>query len=265
MKHDLHIHSNISDGELSRNDIIKILIQKDIEVVSFTEHNSFVESPKNDQINFINGIEFDTMLEKSFHLLCYFPYYSKNISQLITKYRNNTNDRSNELIKKIGIVHNVNLSIEELVSFFNRSYITKRDIIDWIIFNGYAKSVTEAVEIFTGKNAPSYVPKFSLDFQEVVITIKNIGGYVFLAHPVTLKLDDIEFEKFILTLKDNGLDGIEVINLSKITDVEMKKLKYIADKLELLTCGGSDFHNVNKHNLGVDGDESDILIKRLIK
>ena len=69
MKHDLHIHSNISDGELSRNDIIKILIQKDIEVVSFTEHNSFVESPKNDQINFINGIEFDTMLECGFNLV----------------------------------------------------------------------------------------------------------------------------------------------------------------------------------------------------
>lgn len=265
MKYDLHIHSTISDGKLSREEIIKIAIKKELEFISFTEHNSFESVLSHDEINIINGIEFDSIFKRSFHLLCYFPNYDSGISYLINKYRDNTNDCSNMLIKKINQVFNISFSLEELMHFFNKQFITKRDIIDWLIFNRYAESVSKAADIYTNKKAQSYVPKYSLPFQEVASVIKNIGGYMFLAHPVSLNYDDSELKEFVLLLKENGLDGIEIVNSSKMSLIETKKYKKMAHRYGLLTCGGSDFHDFTKHDIGVDGDESEVLIRKLKK
>lgn len=265
MKYDLHIHSTVSDGKVSRDEIIKTAIEKGLECISFTEHNSFEPVLSHDKIHIINGIEFDSILKRSFHLLCYFPDYDNSISYLIKKYRDNTNDRSNMLIKKINEVFSISLSLEELMLFFNKQFITKRDIIDWLIFNRYAGSVSEAANTYTNKKAQSYVPKYSLAFQEVADVIKNIGGYMFLAHPVSLNYNDSELEEFLLILKEKGLDGIEVVNSSKMSFIVTNKYKELAQKYELLTCGGSDFHDFGKQSIGVEGDESEILIRRLKK
>ena len=169
------------------------------------------------------------------------------------------------LIKKINEVFSISLSLEELMLFFNKQFITKRDIIDWLIFNRYAGSVSEAANTYTNKKAQSYVPKYSLAFQEVADVIKNIGGYMFLAHPVSLNYNDSELEEFLLILKEKGLDGIEVVNSSKMSFIVTNKYKELAQKYELLTCGGSDFHYFGKQSIGVEGDESEILIRRLKK
>ena len=264
MKYDLHIHSNISDGKLSRDQIVNVAIKNKLEYISFTEHNDFKVYPcENDSLTLINGIEFDTTLGRSFHLLCYFPCYNNNIDSLILKYRENTNSRSDLLIKNIRYIYNIPIYIDDLMQFFNKSYITKRDIIDWVLCNNYSESVEEAANIFTNKNSRSYVPKYSLSFNEVVQVIKSSNGYVLLAHPNTLKYSHCELEDFILLLKKQGLDGIEVINSSKMDNTDIVFCKYIANKYNLLTSGGSDFHNSNSPSIGVEGSESIELIKRL--
>ena len=52
MKYDLHVHSNISDGKLTRDEIIKMAIKENLEYIAFTEHNDFQLVKPNDNINF---------------------------------------------------------------------------------------------------------------------------------------------------------------------------------------------------------------------
>ena len=57
------------------------------------------------------------------------------------------------LIKKIKEIYNIDFSLDELKRFTNKESITKRDIIDWLLYNNYAKSVEEAANTYTNKNA----------------------------------------------------------------------------------------------------------------
>lgn len=266
MKYDLHVHSNVSDGKLTRKEIIKMAINSKLEYIAFIEHNNFLPNFDNSsKIKYINGIEFDVMFQRSFHLLCYFPEFNNTINSLILKFRENTNDCSDLLIKKIKEIYNIDFSLDELKRFTNKESITKRDIIDWLLYNNYAKSVEEAANTYTNKNALSYVPKYSLEFQEVSDVIKNSGGFIFLAHPVSLHYSDYDLEKFIFSLKTRGLDGMEIINTSKMTSLDTLHYRSLAKKWELLTSGGSDFHDDRKNVLGIAGNDSDVLIKKLSK
>jgi len=261
MKYDLHIHSNVSDGKLSREEKIKKAIELKLEYISFAEHNNFeiLQKNNNDKITFINCIEFDTKDDVSFHTLCYFLSINKDIENLILKYRENINKSSYKLLKNIKDIYNIDVNLKKLQQFSLKEFVTKRDIIDWLIYNGYAKTVNDAANTFTNKNSKSYYPKYSLDFSEVADVINSSGGYVFLAHPISVKNN---LEAIIKKLIPKGLNGIETTNTAKMSDEFSEYCKVIANKYELLECGGSDFHD-NNDFLGINNDDSKELIKLL--
>ena len=232
MRYDLHVHSNVSDGKVSRNEIIKNAIKNKLEYISFTEHNDF--EPLSDEelyfknnIQFISGIEFDMICDESFHVLCYFDKFDEKIKNIINLYKQNTNDRSEILISKISKLHNIDVRLKDIKEFLNKEYITKRDVIDWLIFNKYAQTVYEASYKYTGKNSISYVPKFSLDFKDIAYKLNCVGCKLVLAHPSTLKFNYSELDIFIKKSINLGLNGIEVVNTSKITSLEVAVVIFI--------------------------------------
>lgn len=271
MKYDLHVHSDISDGKLNRSDITDLALIKGLEYICFTEHNNFENSLDLKKqllghIEIINGIEFDTLYEFSFHTLCYFDNYDNSIAKLIELYRQNTNDRIDLLLKKIFQIYKIKLSVEYLMGYFNKKYVTKREVIDWLILNGYAKNVSEAAGKFTSKTALSYVPKYSLDFEIVSNTINKSNGKVLLAHPTTIKLNNNDFEGKLIQLINKGLDGLEVVNSSKMKLDDTRFYYQLAKKYNLLTSGGSDFHDILKGDiLGLEDENSKVLINSLKK
>ncbi len=268
MKYDLHIHSNISDGKLNRNQIISLAEEKQLKYIAFTEHNKFQEFDMKEvstNLKIIQGIEFDAKYKKSFHILCYFKEFDNNIENLIKKFQYNTNNRMELLLRKIKEVHNINLTIKELQDFSNQKYITKREIIDWLLFNGFSDSVEDAANKFTSKPSLSYVEKYTLNFRDIADSVKSSNGKIILAHPTTLNYNEKEFELFLRDLIENGLDGIETTNTSKINNKQSVYLRRIAQKYNLLTSGGSDFHNFNDYKLGVDNNDANSLIKVLKK
>ena len=69
---DLHTHSNITDGKLTRNEILKKAIDMEMVALSFTDHNIFIETPKQRNIDIISGVEIDCGLPYKMHILGYF-------------------------------------------------------------------------------------------------------------------------------------------------------------------------------------------------
>ena len=71
---DLHIHTTYSDGNKTPNEIIEMAIEKNIDTISFCDHNSIkaydaVSTSKS--IKIINGIEFYALKENvsgTFHM-----------------------------------------------------------------------------------------------------------------------------------------------------------------------------------------------------
>jgi hypothetical protein len=63
-----------------------------------------------------------------------------------------------------------------------------------------------------------------------------------------------------------GLAGMEILNLSKTTIEQFNYYKYLADKYNLITTCGSDFHREDiTPNIGIQNNFSDEFIKIINK
>mgnify|MGYP004694561981 CR=1 FL=1 len=82
MRYGFYVHSSITNEKYSRAEILTMAKQQNLDYISFTEHNNYIETLDTD-IKIINGIEFDVKLNYSFHLLCYFPKISSEIEELL--------------------------------------------------------------------------------------------------------------------------------------------------------------------------------------
>lgn len=76
---------------------------------------------------------------------------------------------------------------------------------------------------------------------EAIAAIHEAGGIVFLAHPLQMGLRGDELENLVKALVARGLDGLEAFYKPYTTE-QQEELAALADRLEILTSGGSDFH-----------------------
>jgi predicted metal-dependent phosphoesterase TrpH len=106
-----------------------------------------------------------------------------------------------------------------------------------LVHHGAAKSADEAFRRFIGVGKPAFVPKPTLDADEVIGVVHGAGGVAILAHPASSRVG----EEQIRELAALGLDGFEIQH-PKHNPSARRKLAALIDTLGLLPSGGSDFH-----------------------
>ncbi|OFW55881.1 MAG: hypothetical protein A2133_01235 [Actinobacteria bacterium RBG_16_64_13] len=79
---------------------------------------------------------------------------------------------------------------------------------------------------------------------EVICLVHSAGGRVFLAHPLAGVRTIERLEKVLDLLQSEGLDGIEAFH-SQYPETVRRRLLEIAERRDLLTVGGSDFHGLH--------------------
>lgn len=101
------------------------------------------------------------------------------------------------------------------------------------------------------KKSVNEVKWISVDVENAIKEIKIAGGVSVLAHPDRYKLSKIELETIVKYLKNLGLDGIECYR-NEYDGETVHKFEKIAQKYELITTCGSDYHKSND-SIGVTG------------
>ena len=72
-----------------------------------------------------------------------------------------------------------------------------------------------------------------------------------------------KLEELIVSLKENGLAGLEVYHSSN-NQYESGKLKNLAVKSGLFPTGGSDFHGANKPDIAIGCGRGSLRISALL-
>jgi predicted metal-dependent phosphoesterase TrpH len=95
------------------------------------------------------------------------------------------------------------------------------------------------------------VERYRLSPDQAVNLLQKAGALVVLAHPTQLRLDAGALERFVKTLMQKGLGGIEAYS-PYATDQDIADYCALAEKFRLAVTGGSDFHGASKpaHRLG---------------
>lgn len=259
MSADLHIHTTFSDGSYKPEEIVDMAKKNDFKTIAISDHdtldgiNPALEYASNKDIEVIPAIEFSTFEGKAeIHILGYFidhedDYLRKKVKKIFDS-RKIRAQKMVELLNK----QNIDITYNEVKNMASDDYIGRPHIAKLMIKKGYINEMKDAfTDQYIGNGGKAYVEKYKLSPVEAIDLILNTGGVPVLAHPVFINHGEPMDKQDIKKLKDTGLLGLEVYH-SKHNEKTIEYYKNIAQELDLLITGGSDFHGENSPgvNLG---------------
>lgn len=249
---DLHIHTFNSDGHYSPKEVIRVAKQNNTNFIAISDHDTikgldeFKSNLESGMIG-VNGVEFSSYIvhdnkKVRLHILGY--CFDKNNLKLLSLLSEMKEKRVSSHLHLLKM-------LREEIPNFPENNISKLDMEKYCWFDreiikclegaNYSIDTIEYYKEYFRYNKFSYGSDYDLKVKRVIDAIKSANGFVVLAHPMVYKINRDDITKIIIKLTTMGLDGIEIYQ-SDCSYEDSIYLKSLADKCNLLTSVGSDFH-----------------------
>jgi len=269
---DLHTHSTYSDGDFTPNNLIKYAASRGVDTISITDHDTLLGNKNTDfdlpGMKIIPGIELSAKIPKGrMHILGYnIDIHNRDLNEKMEELQNNSVESVLAVVNQIKKEYNIILPKEEINNLIvQERNIGRPDVAVLCMKYGYADSVQDAFNRYLVEIYPKIKERMrGVSYEECIELILKSGGIPVLAHPNTLKRNDLELLKLIREMISLGLQGIEVYH-SDHTEEETEKYLKIANQFDLLISGGTDYHGptVKPHIEIGTGKKNNVLIKKL--
>lgn len=254
---DLHMHTLYSDGTFSTKELLERVKQKNMKIISLTDHDTVdgLEEMKKlcdeNDIKFINGIEISTNYKgKEVHILGYFiDEKDENLIKFSEDMKNARIVRNEKTIKILN-ANNINITKEDTYKEAEGDIISKTHVARALVTKGYVKDIKEAFTKYLGPKGLAFVAKTKQLPVDGIKIIKKSGGLAFLAHPKLIGLENEEFRVLLKEMKENGLDGIEAY-YSLFSKEDINYYEEISKEFSLIRSAGSDFHGANRKSVDI--------------
>jgi len=269
MKIDLHIHSkSCSDGNLTVEEIVKEAKNRNIGLISITDHDSIgcqekaMALARKNGIRYVSGVELNVTFSHpryqegksiSLDFLGYqFDIKNgelKNKLQLIAEYREERAarilDNINAEFEKEGIEKLTKKDLREIQASVD-GVLGRPHIADYLVRKGIVGTKQEAFDKYLVK---CDVPKYPLYIEEASRLVRNAGGIIVFAHPndphgtslVNLTKSLHEQTELIEESILRYIDGVECWHSRNDAQTTNHYIKF-AKKHGLIMTGGSDCH-----------------------
>ena len=242
---DLHMHSTFSDGRYTPTQLVEVAAAKGLAVLALTDHDSWngvaeaqAAAARLGNIRVLTGVELGTQCENdSVHILGY--HVNMSCEPLHAKMDEMRHGRELRLTRMLAKLDGLGYHIEvEACDPKNRA-VCRPHVAKAVVAAGYFNTVQEVFDALLHRGGPAYVPQPKLAPEEAVQLIHEAGGIAVLAHPSELS-DGTLPERLLRAVP---FDGVEVYHPSADKKAQAKWLQ-LAQELQLLVGGGSDFHAI---------------------
>lgn len=241
---DLHIHSYFSDGDYKPQEIIAEAERKGLQAVSLTDHDcvdgleEFLRAASKSPLKAIPGIELSSVFEdEDIHILGYgIDFRDSQLQSYLVQLRKKREER---VVKMLDCLEEKGIRIDVqdvLKEAHMEGAIGRVHIAKVLVKHGFVESISEAFEIWLGRDGLCFEEKYRIDPVDHITTIRELGGIAVLAHPGVYS-SRIPLDEF----KKAGLRGIEVFHPDHSTE-DVERLLAVCEELNLLVTGGSDAH-----------------------
>jgi hypothetical protein len=255
---DLHAHTNESDGTLTPLELVALAGEKNLRALAITDHDTLsgyqgARKPAEEAgLELVCGIELNTRmgsegpyLGRSVHLLAYFPNGgpTTGFERWLEHEQAERRDRNGRLASKLQR-QGIPITLEE-VEARGRSLAGRPHFARLLVEKGYARNIEEAFGKYLGEGALCFVARQSKTAEEVIGVVRSAGGVPVIAHPIRLDLPPKEERELLERYRSAGLIGLEIFH-SEHTPTLQAHYQQLAEALDLLPTGGSDFHGAAK-------------------
>jgi 3',5'-nucleoside bisphosphate phosphatase len=252
---DLHLHTTASDGRCSPLELVEQAARAGLSVMAVTDHDTTasVEDVRvraaERGIEAIPGIEITAVEDgRDIHVLGYFLRTTDaSFGEFLAGQRRTRVARVHAIVGRLAeLGMPVDLS-EALVVAGEQSAraIGRPQVARAMVTAGHVADTREAFDKWLGRDQPAFVPRSGPSPEAVIETIHRAGGLASLAHPGRTQID-----ARIPILRGAGLDALEAYH-SDHDAAAADRYRRMADHLDLLTSGGSDYHGDPVHGVSI--------------
>lgn len=267
---DLHTHSTASDGTDSPARLVEVAALAGVTTLAITDHDTTsgwpeaAEAAGRHQIGLVRGAEISAIARTTgwgtgVHLLAYL--YDPTHPDLVAETERTRDDRTSRARRMVDLLgEDYPITWDDLLAQTRSgTTIGRPHIADALTAAGVVRDREEAFATMLRPGTRYYVGHYAPDAVATVRAIRAAGGVPVFAHPGADARGRVVPDSTIEELAAAGLAGLEVDHRDHTPDAR-RRLRSIAESLDLLVTGSSDFHGAGKKNhIGENTTEPDVL------
>ncbi|PCJ48849.1 MAG: phosphatase [Gammaproteobacteria bacterium] len=249
LKVDLHCHTQHSDGSLSCLELIERAVEKGVNILAITDHDTTsaheeaAKIAKLLPIEILKGVEISTVCDnQELHIVALgVDVNNHDLQLLLKKNRSIRKERSVKILEKLqkSGLEDLTLALKKIVT---GTVICRSHLAQLLCSQGIVKDFQRAFKKYLGKKGKAWVAVQWQDVAKVIRTIKNAGGVAILAHPTKYKLSPTRLGLIIDAFVTAGGEAIEIA-YPGLSPSDRAMLIRQVEKHDLAVSQGSDFHH----------------------
>lgn len=255
---DLHTHSNISDGTLSPEQLVRAAGEIGIHTLALTDHDTMdgliqAEGAAKDLgIKLVSGVEISSQWSRpatkktyGVHIVALNMQHPEPLLALLEQQKQIRAVRAKQicdlLIPLIGedIYADVVAKVDNVPDRVTRTHIAKT-----LVEKGYVSRAQQAFDKYIKEGKKAYVKFDGLGLEETIQVIHASGGFAVLAHPTRYDLSATNIRYLIEIFAQFGGDAVELPPAVEPLGTRQMVDRMIAEH-GLKVSVGSDFHGDN--------------------
>jgi predicted metal-dependent phosphoesterase TrpH len=252
---DLHTHTTCSDGTDSPRELVNKAIVQGLEVLGISDHDTTAGWSEAIQtlrgpLQLALGSEISCLTSDgvSVHMLgLLFDPEHEEMQRVLEETRDGRLPRMRKMIEKMR-TEGIDISIQDVERAMPTGATMGRPhLADALVAKKIVKSRDEAFVDLLHNESRFYVSHAAPTPVEAIALIRRAGGVAVIAHPFASHRGQILKPEDFSELVAAGLSGIEVDHRDQNPD-ERAMLRTIANELDLVITGSSDYHGTGKLN-----------------
>lgn len=265
---DLHTHSSVSDGTESPAELMAAAAAAGLDAIALCDHDTFdglddaAEAAAGLGVELLRGIEISAELDgQSVHLLGYGarPDHPGLLAEL-ELVRDGRTQRIPRMLARLAAA-GMPVPAEVLDRHIGDSpSVGRPHLADAMVELGYVADRREAFDGWLADDRPIFVPRYGIPLRRALELVRAAGGAAVIAHPWGRQSREVLNEAVLAELAGAGLlDGLEVDHQDHDEQIRAE-LRALAQALDVLVTGSSDYHGVGKlgHGLGCNTSSAEV-------
>ena len=252
---DLHTHTTASDGTDSPTELVNKALSAGIRTLAITDHDSTsgwneAISALRPPMSLVLGAEISTLTLNgvSVHILgLLFDGQDRDLQAMLSDSRDTRIPRMRKMIELLA-ADGIPITMEDVIAVTPPGATVGRPhLADALVNKKVIASRDEAFIDLLHNGSKYYVTHAAPTPEDAISQIRKAGGVAVIAHPFASRRGEIISTTTVSSLVAAGLNGIE-INHRDHSQIEREQLTEIADELQLIKTGSSDYHGNGKLN-----------------
>jgi predicted metal-dependent phosphoesterase TrpH len=249
---DLHAHTSASDGTDAPAELLASAAAAGLDVVAITDHDTtagWAEAAAAvplHHVALVRGMEISCAVDGiSVHLLSYLhDPTSPELAAEVDEARTSRETRAHRMVELLA--RDYDISWDDVVAHARPgASLGRPHMADALVRKGIVANRDEAFADILGSRGGYYVGHYAIDARRAIRLVRAAGGVPVMAHPLAHRRGRVVSDQVIGELADAGLGGIEVFHPDH-DDLNVRHARALAEELDLLVTGSSDYHGTGK-------------------